>query len=98
RPGPGRPQPRQHHLDLYLCLVGLQDPDAAPGAGRHGRRRPRRPGVSGARRRDGRAAMTRQKRTVSYQWRLRAVMAEHGMYATTELVPLLAERGVVLSA
>jgi DNA-binding Xre family transcriptional regulator len=42
--------------------------------------------------------MTRQKRTVSYQWRLRAVMAEHGMYATTELVPLLAERGVVLSA
>ena len=25
-------------------------------------------------------------------------MAEHGMYATTELVPLLAERGVVLSA
>jgi len=42
--------------------------------------------------------VTRQKRTVSYQWRLRAVMAEHGMYATTELVPLLAERGVVLSA
>ena len=42
--------------------------------------------------------MTRQKRAVSYQWRLRAVMAEHGMYATTELVPLLAERGVVLSA
>jgi DNA-binding Xre family transcriptional regulator len=25
-------------------------------------------------------------------------MAEHGMFATTELVPLLAERGVVLSA
>lgn len=42
--------------------------------------------------------MTRQKRAVSYQWRLRAVMAEHGMYTTTELVPLLAERGVVLSA
>ena len=42
--------------------------------------------------------MTRQKRTVSYQWRLRAVMAQHSMYATTELVPLLAERGVVLSA
>jgi DNA-binding Xre family transcriptional regulator len=42
--------------------------------------------------------VTRQKRSVSYQWRLRGVMAEHGMYATTELVPLLAERGVVLSA
>lgn len=42
--------------------------------------------------------MTRQKRKVSYDWRLREVMAEHKMYATTELVPLLAERGVVLSA
>lgn len=42
--------------------------------------------------------MTRQHRAVSYQWRLREVMAEHGMYATTELVPLLAERGIVLSA
>jgi len=42
--------------------------------------------------------MTRHKRKVSYQWRLREVMAEHKMYATTELVPLLAERGVVLSA
>lgn len=42
--------------------------------------------------------MARQKRKVSYQWRLREVMAEHKMYATTELVPLLAERGVVLSA
>src|SRR5487761_888283 len=38
-----------------------------------------------------------QKRTVSYAWRLREVMAEHKMYATTELVPLLAERGIVLS-
>jgi len=42
--------------------------------------------------------MTRQKRAVSYRWRLREVMAEHGMYATTELVPLLAERGIILSA
>lgn len=42
--------------------------------------------------------MTRQKRKVSYEWRLREVMAEHKMYATTELVPLLAERGIVLSA
>jgi DNA-binding Xre family transcriptional regulator len=42
--------------------------------------------------------MTRQRRKVSYQWRLREIMAEHKMYATTELVPLLAERGIVLSA
>jgi len=42
--------------------------------------------------------MTKQKRAVSYQWRLREVMAEHGIYATTELVPLLAERGITLSA
>ncbi|WP_088283628.1 helix-turn-helix transcriptional regulator [Kineosporia sp. A_224] len=41
---------------------------------------------------------TRQRRKVSYQWRLREVMAEHKMYATTELVPLLAERGINLSA
>lgn len=38
-----------------------------------------------------------QRRVVSYQCRLREVMAEHGMYATTELVPLLAERGIELS-
>ena len=42
--------------------------------------------------------MTRQKRAVSYHWRLRTVMAEHGMYATTELVPLLGERDISLSA
>jgi DNA-binding Xre family transcriptional regulator len=40
----------------------------------------------------------RQKRRVSYRWRLREVMAEHHMFATTELVPLLAERGIDLSA
>jgi len=41
--------------------------------------------------------MTKQKRAVSYQWRLREVMAEHKLYATTELTPLLAERGIFLS-
>jgi DNA-binding Xre family transcriptional regulator len=30
-------------------------------------------------------------------WNLRLRMAEHGMFATTELVPLLDERGVHLS-
>ena len=36
-------------------------------------------------------------RQVGYHWHLRALMAEHGMFATTDLVPLLAERGVRLS-
>ena len=31
--------------------------------------------------------MTRQ---VGYHWHLRRLMAEHGMFATTDLVPLLA--------
>lgn len=31
------------------------------------------------------------------QWNLRQVMATHGMYQTSDLVPLLAERGVHLS-
>lgn len=38
------------------------------------------------------------KRKVSYAWRLREIMASHGMFATTDLVPLLAERGIKLSA
>lgn len=36
-------------------------------------------------------------RTVGYRWHLREVMAARGMFATTDLGPLLAERGVVLS-
>ncbi|HEX9540184.1 MAG TPA: helix-turn-helix transcriptional regulator [Streptosporangiaceae bacterium] len=38
------------------------------------------------------------KRQVSYQWRLRNVMAERGMFTTTGLVPQLADRGITLSA
>jgi DNA-binding Xre family transcriptional regulator len=38
------------------------------------------------------------RRQASYQWRLRQVMAERGMFATTDLVPPLAERGITLSA
>lgn len=38
--------------------------------------------------------MTRQ---VGYHWHLRRLMAERGMFATTDLVPLLAQRGVRLS-
>jgi DNA-binding Xre family transcriptional regulator len=36
-------------------------------------------------------------RTIGYRWHLRAVMAARGMFATTELGPLLTERGVLLS-
>jgi DNA-binding Xre family transcriptional regulator len=38
------------------------------------------------------------KRSVSYQWRLREVMAAHGLFNASDLVPLLAERGITLSA
>jgi DNA-binding Xre family transcriptional regulator len=34
---------------------------------------------------------------VSYHWHLRMMMAAKGLFATSDLVPLLAERGVVLS-
>jgi len=37
-------------------------------------------------------------KSMGYQWLLRERMAEHGMWKTTELAPLLAERGIVLSA
>jgi DNA-binding Xre family transcriptional regulator len=36
-------------------------------------------------------------RRVGYHWHLRRLMAERDMFATTDLVPLLAERGVALS-
>jgi len=42
--------------------------------------------------------MMMAKRQVSYQWRLRNVMAERGMFTTTGLVPQLADRGITLSA
>jgi DNA-binding Xre family transcriptional regulator len=35
--------------------------------------------------------------TIGYVWHLRRLMAERGMFATTDLVPLLAERGIALS-
>jgi len=36
-------------------------------------------------------------RRVSVQWNLRQVMASHGMYQTSDLLPLLAERDIHLS-
>lgn len=41
--------------------------------------------------------MSARAAKVSYKWHLRMRMAERGMFATSDLVPLLAERGVVLS-
>jgi DNA-binding Xre family transcriptional regulator len=35
-------------------------------------------------------------RTIGYRWHLRRLMADRDMYATTDLRPLLAERGIVL--
>ena len=40
----------------------------------------------------------RARRQVAYTWQLRELMAAHGLWQTTELRPLLAERGVDLSA
>lgn len=38
------------------------------------------------------------KRKVGYTWKLREVMAPHGIFTTTELVPMLRDRGIELSA
>lgn len=37
-------------------------------------------------------------RKLGYRWRLREVMATRGLWSTTDLAPLLAERGIELSA
>lgn len=37
-------------------------------------------------------------RKLDYRWRLREVMAARGLWATTDLSPLLEERGINLSA
>ena len=37
------------------------------------------------------------RRQVGYHWHLRRLMAERGMFATTDLIPLLVDRGVTLS-
>lgn len=38
------------------------------------------------------------KRKLGYRWHLRVLLAQQGMFATTDLAPLLAERGIELSA
>lgn len=42
--------------------------------------------------------MAGSSRKLGYRWNLRTLMAGKDMFATTDLVPLLAERGVALSA
>ena len=37
-------------------------------------------------------------RKLDYRWNLRQVMADRGMFATTDLAPLLADRGIHLSS
>lgn len=37
-------------------------------------------------------------RQLEYRWHLRQLMATRGLFSTTELAPLLAERGIELSA
>ncbi|CAN5266433.1 MAG: helix-turn-helix domain-containing protein [Nocardioides sp.] len=37
-------------------------------------------------------------KNVAYRWHLRNVMSEHGLHNTTALVPLLADRGVVMTS
>lgn len=37
-------------------------------------------------------------KTVAYRWHLRKVMSDHGLHNTTDLVPLLADRGVVMTS
>ena len=37
-------------------------------------------------------------RKLDYRWNLRQVMAAKGMFATTDLTPLLAQRGIELSS
>jgi DNA-binding Xre family transcriptional regulator len=42
--------------------------------------------------------MSPRRRRVEYRWCLREVMAANGLWKTTQLSPLLAQRGVQLSA
>lgn len=37
-------------------------------------------------------------KTVGYRWHLRKVMSDHDLHNTTDLVPLLADRGVVMTS
>lgn len=51
-----------------------------------------------ASRRPGTKEPAVSRKNVDYRWHLRQVMASRGLFATTELAPLPAERGVSLSS
>src|ERR1039457_5390872 len=80
-PAAGRSFVGVHDRDIHHGGCRCPQQDAALGAGA---------GLRGG----TRSAMIRK---VSYEWHLRHLMADRGLFATTELRPLLAERGVVLS-
>lgn len=40
---------------------------------------------------------TKRMASISFRWHLRTVLAQNGIFATSELVPLLASRGITLS-
>src|SRR5450755_5142961 len=35
---------------------------------------------------------------LDYRWHLRKIMADRGMFSTTDIIPLLADRGITLSS
>ena len=88
----GGPLLRLDHRAVHVGVVGLPQPGAAGGAGPVHPGRPRR----GCRMRDGGSVMARRK--LDFHWNLRRLMAAHQMWKTTDLIPLLRERGAELSA
>jgi len=71
-----------------MRVLGLPHSHPAAGAGRDG-------GCGDA---AGTERVMAAKRQVSYQWRLREVMAGAGLFNASDLEPLLAERGITLSS
>jgi DNA-binding Xre family transcriptional regulator len=69
--------------------AGTGRPGRVPARGRAGRR-----GLPG----HADPADPRSARSRDYRWHLRKVMADRGMFSTTDLIPLLADRGIVLSS
>lgn len=85
RATPGRPLLRLDDRRVHHRRGRSHQPDAA------GRARPRLSERAGPK-----SAQARRSK-LSYRWHLRMLMAGRGMFATSDLVPLLAARGVVLS-
>jgi len=86
RPAAGRPRPRLDDRSLHLRLQRLPHQDPARSPRHDDRKGPERPGRQPV------------KRDVDYTWRLAEVMARAGMHNSTDLAPLLRERGIDLSA